>query len=185
MSSKTSIASASPAPSSAMPCVAEILQVFDVPSHREASVRKAYADNLASIDTDRRMAGFQPSGFLESLPVSPSRAHRATNARIRRMAAIDDDLESDGDEAASEIGLVISRGRWRVVIQDLEVAGAVTIAAALRRLPCQIDPVGAHTLSVAILDLVTEPDSDDKDPQDEVAGWRSGRRWHSPLMILI
>ena len=177
MSKSETIASASPAPSSSMPSEDEIIRAFEVPSHREEEVRAAYAAYLESVDADDRQKGRQPDSLLSSFYVPPSRTHCATADRIRSLGqplyyAEDEPGLPTGSAAAT----LISRGRWRMLLDELGTGGVVGIASALRNAPRSIETLGEHTLAVALLDLVTEPNADPEDcdashVDDEAAGW--------------
>lgn len=157
-----------------MPSSDEIIAAFQVPAHREAEVRKAYVEYLAAVDSDKRQKGRQPDSLFSSLYVPPSRLHCASADRIRSLGQESEDREAEpGDKLAngSPVGTLISRGRWRLLLDDLGTSGAVAIAAALRSEPRTIETLGAHTIASAILDLVTEPSDGDEDVADEAAGW--------------
>lgn len=167
-------ASASPAPSSDMPSADEIIRAFEVPASREREVREAYDAYLASVDADRRQNGRQPASLLESFYVPPSRSHCASADRIRSLGQVSDLHETEAGDtlgSASPIGSVVSRGRWRLLLDGLGTSGCVAIAAALRSEPRTIETLGSHMLASAILDLVTEPSAGDEDVSDEAAGW--------------
>ena len=167
-------ASASLAPSSDMPTADEIIRAFEVPAHRESEVRDAYDVYLATVDADQRQQGRQPNNLLESFYVPPSRSYCASADRIRSLGQVSDLHETEpGDTlgSGSTIGTVISRGRWRLLLDGLGTGGCVAIAAALRSEPRTIETLGAHTLASALLDLVTEPSAGDEDVSDEAAGW--------------
>lgn len=157
-----------------MPSADEIISAFEVPAHRACEVREAYDAYLASVDADRRQQGRQPSTLFGSLYVPPSRSHCASADRIRSLGQLSEDRDVDpGDTLAdgSPVGTLISRGRWRLLLDDLGTSGAVALAAALRSEPRAIDTLGSHMLAGAILDLVTEPNDGDEDVSDEAAGW--------------
>ncbi len=170
MKTKRPAPAASIAPSSAMPSADEIIAAFDVPEHRRSEVRASYEEYLTSVDKDIRQKGRQPSNLLESIYVPSSRSHCATADRIKSLGRQSEDLDYDAI-ASSAVATMISRGRWRLLLEDAGTGGAVAIAGSLRKLPNSIENLGAHVVAAAILDLVTEPDAGDEDVSDEAAGW--------------
>lgn len=173
MSNSSTLASASPARSYAMPNADEIIAAFEVPSDREAEVREVYVEYLSSVDADRRQQGRQPTNLLEPFYVPPSRSYCASADRLRSFGQVSDLHETEPRDtlgSASTIGTVISRGRWRLLLDGLETGGAVALAAALRTEPRTIENLCAHTLAGALLGLSTEPKRGDEDVQDEAAG---------------
>jgi hypothetical protein len=159
---------ARPATPADVPGADELIAAFQVPTHRHAALRQAYAAYSKRRDVS--------DGIVSSIRVSDSRGEgRLLRDRIRHLGAPRREQERrDADVQTIELttaGLLISRGRGHLVVYEHGQRGALAIGASLRSLPLSPVTLGAHYLGQRIIDGVLGGTAELDDERDMAHGW--------------